>query len=146
MLGCKEIGLDGVAYYSKRVSDEAFAFSAVNVALFTKFQKGKSYSSICKHVKIDYSFNYSVYKQLGIDERKPEYVDLRVEYIGGSNHIGTYSKQFSYCNTDFCSFDKFLFANWKKKDVVDFGNALSNTFPSSLVSPLGLGKRDFPIF
>ena len=50
------------------------------------------------------------------------------------------------CNTDFCSFDKFLFANWKKKDVVDFGNALYNTFPSSLISPLGLGKRDFPIF
>lgn len=30
MLACKELGYDGVAYFSKRVSDEIFAYTAAN--------------------------------------------------------------------------------------------------------------------
>jgi len=125
MLACKEKELDGVAYFSKRVYDEAFANAAINVALFTKYKKGKKYSEICNHVKVDDSYNYSVYKQLGEIDKKPEYRDFRVlQMLGHANNIGNYKRQFSYENTEFCHFDKFLFATWKDKEKIDYGNAL----------------------
>lgn len=37
--------------------------------------------------------------------------------------IGSYNQQYEYWATEFCRFDKFLFADWKK-DEIDFGNAL----------------------
>ena len=125
MLGCKELGLDGVAYYSKRVHDEAFANAAICVALFSVYRKNQKYSSICKHIKIDDSYNFSMYKQLGIEDRTPEYADYRMQQTGEIANIGTYAKQFSYTNTEFCSFDKFLFKSWKNKEKISFGNALN---------------------
>ena len=38
MMACKRLGYDGVAYYSKRVSDEIFAFCAINLALFVDYK------------------------------------------------------------------------------------------------------------
>ena len=37
MMACKRLGYDGVAYYSKRVSDEIFARCAINLALFVNY-------------------------------------------------------------------------------------------------------------
>lgn len=124
MLGCKEIGLDGVAYFSKRVDDELFAKAAICIALFTKYEKGKKYSDICNHIKLDSSFNYSVYKQLGRQDRIKSYSEYRLNNTGITTNIGTYKRQFSYFDTEFCSFDKFLFATWNEKDSIPFGNAL----------------------
>lgn len=125
MLGCKELGLDGVAYYSKRVNDEMFANAAVNVALFTEYQKGREYSSICNHIKIDDAYNFSVYKQLGLPERNPSYGNYHLSLTGEITNIGNYRRQFNYSNTEFCAFDKFLFATWENKDIIPFGNALA---------------------
>ena len=125
MLGCKWLGLDGVAYYSKRVNDENFAIAAINVALFTKYKKGKDYSEICEHIKIDDAYNYAAYKQLGESDRKPSYCEYRLLNTGIKTRIGNYKRQFLYSNTEFCSFDKFLFATWVNKDTTPFGNALS---------------------
>lgn len=124
MLGAKELGLDGVAYYSKRVNDEMFANAAINVALFTKYRKGQDYSEICEHIKIDDAYNYASYKQLGMIDRNPTYRDYRVLQSGQVTNIGDYRRQFCYSDTEFCAFDKFLFATWKKKETTPFGNAL----------------------
>lgn len=125
MLACKELGYDGVAYFSKRVSDEIFAYAAINVALFAPFQRHKKYSTVCEHIKIDDSFNYSMYKQLGHLNRERSY-DLRLARTGIITNIGEYraDRQFQYAMTEFCAFDKFLFSTWSEKEKIDWGNAL----------------------
>ena len=125
MLACKELGYDGVAYFSKRVSDEMFAYAAINLALFTPYQKNKKYASVCEHIKIDDSFNYSLYQQLGRMYRDCAY-DLRLARTGYITNIGEYrpKRQFQYAATEFCAFDKFLFSTWTEKDVIEWGNAL----------------------
>lgn len=125
MLACKELGYDGVAYFSKRVSDEIFAYAAINLALFTPYQRNKKYSEVCEHIKIDDSFNYSMYKQLGYVDRERTY-NLRLVGTGRTTNIGEYRKdrQFQYAMTEFCAFDKFLFATWSDKDTMEWGNAL----------------------
>lgn len=125
MLACKELGYDGVAYFSKRVSDEVFAYAAINLALFAPYQRNKSYSSVCEHIKIDDSFNYSLYKQLGSANRDCAY-ELRLMRTGLTTNIGEYreGRQFQYVMTEFCAFDKFLFSSWKQKDHINWGNVL----------------------
>ena len=125
MLACKELGYDGVAYFSKRVSDEVFAFAAINLALFAPYQNGRKYSAVCEHIKVDDSFNYSMYKQLGRINRECTY-ELRLLHSGVRTNIGEYreERQFQYATTEFCAFDKFLFATWKQKDEIEWGNAL----------------------
>lgn len=122
MLACKELGYDGIAYFSKRVSDEIFAYAAINLALFAPYQKNKLYSSVCEHIKIDDSFNYSLYKQLGIANRDCGY-ELRLLRNGLKTNIGEYreGRQFQYAMTEFCAFDKFLFSKWRVKDLIDWG-------------------------
>lgn len=125
MLACKELGYDGVAYFSKRVSDEIFAYAAINLALFAPYQQQKNYSTVCEHIKIDESFNFFMYKQLGHLNRDRMY-DLRLAHTGLITNIGEYRKerQFQYITTEFAAFDKFLFATWNEKDAMDWGNAL----------------------
>lgn len=125
MLACKELEYDGVAYFSKRVSDEIFSYAAINLALFAPYQRHKDYSTVCEHIKIDESFNFSMYKQLGYLNRNRTY-DLRLAHIGRIVNIGEYrqGRQFQYITTEFATFDKFLFATWAEKDKIDWGNAL----------------------
>ena len=125
MLACKELGYDGVAYFSKRVSDEIFAYAAINLALFAPYQHNKKYSTVCNKMKIDDSFNYSMYKQLGSINRNRTY-DLRLASTGLITNIGEYRKerQFPYTSTEFCEFDKFLFATWTEKEKLEWGNAV----------------------
>lgn len=125
MLACKELGYDGVAYFSKRVSDEIFAYAAINLALFAPYQSNKKYSTVCEHIKIDDSFNYSMYKQLGRINRDCTY-DLRLLRTGIITNIGKYreDRQFQYAMTEFCAFDKFLFSTWKQKEEIEWENAL----------------------
>ena len=118
------ISADGVAYFSKRVEDEVFAFAAINIALFTNYEKGKKYSEICKHIKVDESYNFAMFKQLGDVDKKKEYEDYRVLQTGLTTKIGKYNRQFTFGETEFCKFDKFLFSTWKDKEKVKYGNAL----------------------
>ena len=37
-MACKKLEYDGIAYYSKRVADEAFARSAINLVLFVDYE------------------------------------------------------------------------------------------------------------
>lgn len=124
MLACKELNLDGVAYYSKRVQDEVFSMSAINIALFTEFDRNNEFATVCKHMKIDRSFNYSLYKQLKLPATQKMEYDLRVQQTGLITNIGDYDRQFNYANTDFCNFDQFLFATWKDKEILPFGHAV----------------------
>lgn len=124
MMACRNLGIDGVAYFSKRVSDELFAICAINLVLFASYNKSEEYSkALCRHIKIGDSFNYMLYKQLGTADKYCEY-DLRVNRTGMTTNIGDYKRQFPYRDTEFCEFDKFLFANWKEKDEIGWGNAL----------------------
>lgn len=123
MLACKELGLDGVAYYSKRVADQMFSQAAINLALFATYQQGKEYSEICYHLKIGNSYNYAMFKQLNSLAINFSY-DLRCLKINTANKIGTYEHQYNYRDTEFCRFDQFLFSEWKK-DNIEFGNAVT---------------------
>lgn len=125
MMACKKLGYDGVAYYSKRVSDECFSRCAINLALFVKYRN--DYSEIVKHVKIDDAYNYSMFKQLLPSAKCSEYA-LRSTSTETITNIGNYDRQFPYHETEFYEFDKFLFSTWrdkpngKGKDELSFGN------------------------
>lgn len=124
MMACKKLGYDGVAYYSKRVADEAFALCAINLALFADY--GKKNKSLERHMKIDDAFNFSIYKQLSGSLKYRDY-SLRSVATGFITNIGSYERQYPYRETDFFEFDKFLFTTWankpgsKAKDKVAWG-------------------------
>ncbi len=112
MMACKKLGYDGVAYYSKRVEDEAFALCAINLVLFVDYEK--EYSAIIKHMKMDDSFNFSIYKKLlpSLDYKR---YPLRAVETGFITNVGNYDRQFPYRETEFFRFDQFLFVNWRDK-------------------------------
>lgn len=112
MMACKSLGYDGVAYYSKRVTSEAFAMCAINLALFVEYDG--DYSEIIKHMKIDDSYNYGMYKQLGLSLKYKDY-EMRVGRTGFVTNIGNYDRQYPYSETDFFEFDKFMFCSWRDK-------------------------------
>lgn len=112
MMACKRLGYDGVAYYSKRVSDEIFALCAINLALFVDY-KGE-YSDTIKHIKMDDPFNYGLYRHLMLSQTYKNYT-LRSTRTGFTTNIGTYDRQHPYNETYFSDFDKFLFSTWKDK-------------------------------
>lgn len=123
MMACKKLGFDGVAYYSKRVSDEIFASCAINLALFVDY-KGE-YSDVINHMKMDNSLNFSLYKKLNASKRSNEYNLRSVQTILPTN-IGNYERQFSYKETDFYALDVFLFSTWSayeknNKDAIPWG-------------------------
>lgn len=112
MMACKKLGYDGVAYYSKRVTDEIFSFCAINLALFVKYDK--TYSTIVKHMKMDDAFNYAIFKQLQPSLKYRDY-ELRSVQTGLITNIGNYNRQYPYRETEFFDFDKFLFSTWTEK-------------------------------
>lgn len=126
MMACKKLGLDGVAYYSRRVEDDVFARCAVNLALFVNYNQHKDYSPLIKHMKIDDSFNYALYKQLSPSLRCRDYELRSVDHAYITN-IGSYDRQHPYRETEFFEFDRYLFATWqgktngRGKDVLPWG-------------------------
>lgn len=112
MMACKKLGYDGVAYYSKRVSDEIFALCAINLALFVHYEG--EYSSIVKHMKIDDPFNFTLFRCLKSSLKYRDY-ELRSVRTGFTTNIGSYDRQYPYRETEFLDFDKFLFATWRDK-------------------------------
>lgn len=124
MMACKKQGYDGVAYYSKRVSDELFALCAINLALFVDYTG--EYSKIVKHMKMDDAFNYGLYEHLNstLTYRAYELRSTRTLYI---TNIGCFDRQYPYRETKFSKFDEFLFATWrdnrtgKAKDQIPWG-------------------------
>ena len=112
MMACKKLGYDGIAYYSRRVSNEMFALCAINLVLFVDYDG--EYSKLLDHIKIDDAFNYSLYKQLN-DSLKYKDYKLRSTYTGYITNIGSFDRQYPYKETDFYNFDKFLFTMWRDK-------------------------------
>ena len=112
MMACKRLGYDGVAYYSKRVYDEIFAWCAINLVLFVDY-KGE-YSELIKHMKMDDAFNYGLYKQLSASLTYRDY-ELRCTRTGFYVNIGSYDRQYPYAETKYSDFDKFLFTSWENK-------------------------------
>lgn len=112
MMACKKLGYDGVAYYSKRVSDEIFALCAINLALFVNYDN--DYSEVVKHMKMDDAFNYAIFNQL-LPSLKYKNYSLRSLYTGAITNIGSYDRQYPYRETVFSEFDKFLFTTWRDK-------------------------------
>lgn len=127
MLACKQLGYDGVAYYSKRVSDDVFAKCAINLALFVDYEG--EYSSLIEHIKVDDSMNYAFYRQLS-DSAKYKSYSLRSVKHPYITNCGDYARQYSYQETEFFEFDKFLFLSWKNnpngkgKDEIPWGVAV----------------------
>lgn len=112
MMACKNLGYDGIAYYSKRVYDDVFARCAVNLVLFVTYNG--EYSKLVQSLKIDDSLNYDLFSKMHTDTTKIDFA-LRVESIPTPVNIGTYDRQKSYSDTRFSDFDKYLFKTWKEK-------------------------------
>lgn len=114
MLACKNKGLNGITYHSKRVEHEIFAhILGVNLVLFADFDGEEYNSKICEHIENGDSFNYSMFKQLLPSLNYKEY-DLRIDMSPYIKNIGTFKRQFPYNETQFYAFDKYLFANWNR--------------------------------
>lgn len=111
MMACMKLGYDGVAYFSKRVSNEIFAYCAINLALFVRYDYQ---SKLLNHIKIDDPFNYSVYKQLLPSLKYKDY-DLRTTAPGKITNIGSFDRQYPYSEIEYSNFDKFLFTSWRDK-------------------------------
>lgn len=112
MMACKKMGYDGIAYYSRRVYDEVFALCAINLVLFVNYNG--EYSELIKHIKIDDAFNYALYKQINNSMKYKDY-ELRSVFTEYTTNIGSFERQYSYKETDFYNFDKFLFTTWRDK-------------------------------
>ncbi len=123
MLAVKKLGYDGIAYFSKRVDDEVFSQVAINLALFAEYRKNSEYGNICNSIKIDESMNFQMFKQL-FPSLTYENYKLRVDSSPYIVNIGNYKYQYSYRETEFYRFDKHLFARWKDKNSLPWGNAL----------------------
>ena len=113
MLVSRDLGLDGVSYYSKQVEDDRFAYMrSVNLALFAKYNGEKKYSEICKDIEIAPSYNYAMFKQLGYSEKyKSDGVELHIRNTRYPRVIGNFSRQNEYQFTDFYDFDRYLFSH-----------------------------------
>ena len=84
-------------------------------------------TSILNHVKMDDSFNFSVFKHLNYSLKYNE-DELRSVNTGLITNSGSFARQYPYRETDFYEFDKFLFKTWRnrhdsrKKDQLEFGD------------------------
>ena len=114
MIACKKLKLDGIAYYSKRVSNYVFSLCAVNLVLFVNY-KDKEHN-ILNHLKIDDSFNYGMYKKLQPLQTTNNY-QLRIIDPGHIINIGRFERQYVYRETEFYEFDRFLFDLWTNKKI-----------------------------
>ena len=113
MLVSRDLGLDGVSYYSKQVEDDRFAHMlSVNLALFAKYNGEKKFSEICNDVELAPSYNYAMFKQLGCSEKyKIQGVQLHIRNTRYPKMIGGFSRQNEYHFTDFYDFDRYLFSH-----------------------------------
>ncbi len=125
MLACKELGYDGVAYFSTRVEDELFAFTAINLALFADNEKKKEYGEICYRMKVDEPMNYQLFRQLRPSATYQQY-ELRVSRTGLITNINGFKRQYTYRDTEFYRFDEHLFGRWEDKDTTPWGNAIES--------------------
>ena len=111
MLSCKKNGLNGVAYFSKQVKNDRFAYKiCVNLALFSEYNGEKKLSDMCRKIEIANSFNYAMYKQL-LPSLKYKQHQLNIENTKYITNIGDYRRQFPYGETEFYCFDRYLFAH-----------------------------------
>lgn len=125
MLVSRDLGLEGVSYYSKQVEDDRFAHMlSVNLALFAKYNGEKKFSEICRDVEIAPSYNYAMFKQLGYSEKyKSRSVELHIKNTRYPKMIGGFSRQNEYQFTEFYDFDRYLFSHiapeMKKIDLAE---------------------------
>lgn len=125
MLVSRDLGLEGVSYYSKQVEDDRFAHMlSVNLALFAKYNGEKKFSEICRDIEIAPSYNYAMFKQLGYSEKyKSQSVELHIKNTRYPKKIGGFSRQNEYQFTEFYDFDRYLFSHiapeMKKIDLAE---------------------------
>ncbi len=127
MLVTKNLGVNGIIYYSKRTYSEIHAIqAAVDVALFTDFDADKYlkesesksevnyiYSSICDSVHIGRPTNFSMYRKLNPIQAYVRY-QLNIDNCPYATGIGDDIKQIVYSETLFYNFDMYLFKTWNR--------------------------------
>ncbi len=115
MLACKDQGLDGVSYYSKRIDNDSITGAvSVNIALFALYDGVAEYSPVCQKVDIDESLNFAMFKNLGHSQR---YRNYRLAVLNSPFAIGIKmgGRSFPYSETEFSELDQYLFINWDEK-------------------------------
>lgn len=81
---------------------------------FVDYDLNGEYSQLVKHMKIDDSFNYALYKQL-LPSLKYQHYALRSTDNAFITNIGSYDRQHPYSETEFFEFDRYLFSTWQSK-------------------------------
>ena len=118
MLSCRDYNLDGISYFTTKVSNSLLAgICTANIALFSKYENDLFYPDMDKsvldgRVSVSDAVNYSVFKQMVFDACSvPDHL-----WIEGSrfiNNIDVYGEQTEYRNTEFYRFDKYLLKRFK---------------------------------
>lgn len=117
MLSLKNKDIDGVAYYSKKLTEDysvvGYMQPNINVAIFADYKSiihdfdnapitNKKYSDICKKIKISPAVNYADYKN-------SKWIDTQGNYgYDDFNDIKLGSVTTSYLHTEFYRFEKYL--------------------------------------
>lgn len=106
--------MDGIVYFSKRVSEEVFALPAINVVLFSKYgNENSKYGTICSDLIIGDPINYSCFKQVydpilnNCVSKTPHF-----KYIA---NIGKITCQQAYEETWFAKLDNYLIRELEKR-------------------------------
>lgn len=141
MLACKRLGLNGIVYFSKRVEADSFAYAAINLALFADYNRHREYGEICEHLKIDQPMNYQLFRQLSQSAIYQKY-ELRLATSPYITNIGDFNRQYGYRETMFYRFDEHLFARWKDKDTITWGNAIKTQLISESKDVVSIGVRE----
>lgn len=115
MLSAKKLDLSGVAYNSKRVTNDYHTgFAAVDLALLANYEKGfEVHSAFCDEIFSTPSYNFSMFKQLNSRAQ-----DTHREPSSLFNHayISSLDRCISYSNTEFFRFDQFLMNSHYNQD------------------------------
>ena len=141
MLACKRLGLNGIVYFSKRVEADSFAYAAINLALFADYNRHREYGEICEHLKIDQPMNYQLFRQLSQSAIYQKY-ELRLATSPYITNIGDFNRQYGYRETMFYRFDEHLFARWKDKDTITWGNAIKTQLISESKDVVSIDVRE----
>ena len=116
MLACLDRGLDGIAYYSKRVENELYAAPAINITMFPKKDGKDDKTTLEKNVKIGNSFNYAIYKEIkNIDKSTVEMEDNQ-NLKDCKVFIDSAGTDIFYSALGFYDFDRYLLQSFKSKD------------------------------
>lgn len=129
MMACKRLGYDGLAYYSRRVSNINFALCAINLVLFVSYNG--EYSELLNHIKIDKPTNFSLFNKLSLSQKYSNY-ELRIQQAHLIAGIGDHDNSILILKQIFIILINFYILIGKEK-VIFLGESKNNVSINYLI-------------